>query len=103
MRRDSTIAIQDDEKQAEALSLSNASQSFHQTSTLTIQSLKVEIEAELAASGDNTAYDRKCRVLNRAVQDMGMGCYQWELFILCGFGWLADNLWLQAVALTCLP
>lgn len=27
---------------------------------------------------------------------MGMGKYQWELFALCGCGWMADNLWLQA-------
>jgi hypothetical protein len=26
---------------------------------------------------------------------MGMGKYQWELFALCGGGWMADNLWLQ--------
>lgn len=31
---------------------------------------------------------------------MGMGKYQWQLFVLCGFGWLADNIWLQGVALT---
>jgi len=29
-----------------------------------------------------------------------MGKYQWQLFALCGFGWLADNLWLQGIALT---
>jgi len=29
-----------------------------------------------------------------------MGRYQWELFGLCGFGWVADNLWLQAIALS---
>ena len=32
--------------------------------------------------------------------DIGMGWYQWQLFCLCGFGWLADNLVLQVVALT---
>jgi MFS family permease len=31
---------------------------------------------------------------------MGMGRYQWELFFLCGGGWMADNVWLQGVALT---
>ncbi len=30
-----------------------------------------------------------------ACQDIGMGAYQWKLFCLCGFGWLADNMWLQ--------
>ena len=29
-----------------------------------------------------------------------MGRYQWELFFLCGGGWMADNVWLQGVALT---
>jgi len=26
-----------------------------------------------------------------AIQDIGMGKYQWQLFSLCGFGWLADK------------
>lgn len=42
----------------------------------------------------------KSKVINKAIQDIGMGRYQWELFALCGFGWTADNLWLQGVALT---
>lgn len=33
----------------------------------------------------------KSKVINRAVQDIGMGRYQWKLFVLCGFGWLADK------------
>ncbi|MCJ1454101.1 hypothetical protein MMC28_004451, partial [Mycoblastus sanguinarius] len=42
----------------------------------------------------------KSKVINKAITDIGMGMYQWELFVLCGFGWLADNLVLQVVALT---
>lgn len=34
-------------------------------------------------------------MINKAIQDIGMGRYNWELFVLCGFGWFADNLWLQ--------
>jgi MFS family permease len=45
----------------------------------------------------------KAKLINRAIQDIGMGRYQWQLFALCGFGWLADNLWLQGVALTLTP
>ena len=30
-------------------------------------------------------------MINMAVQDIGMGRYQWELFVLCGFGWIADK------------
>ncbi|EIT75956.1 synaptic vesicle transporter SV2 [Aspergillus oryzae 3.042] len=45
----------------------------------------------------------KAKIINKAIQDIGMGRYQWELYILCGFGWTADNLWLQGVALTLTP
>jgi len=67
---------------------------------LTIENLRAEIESDLSAGGLDSAYDRKSKVINKAIQDIGMGRYQWELFVLCGFGWLADNLWLQGVALT---
>lgn len=33
----------------------------------------------------------KSKVINKAIQDIGMGAYQWQLFVLCGFGWLADK------------
>ncbi|PGH04013.1 hypothetical protein AJ80_08597 [Polytolypa hystricis UAMH7299] len=69
-------------------------------SGMTLEALRAEVENDLAASGHDTVYDRKSKVINRAVQDIGMGKYQWQLFVLCGFGWLADNLWLQGVALT---
>jgi MFS family permease len=67
---------------------------------LTVAALKAEIERDVAASDTDTPYDRKSKVINRALQDMGMGRYQWQLFALCGGGWMADNLWLQGVALT---
>ncbi|KAJ0383749.1 hypothetical protein COL922a_009813 [Colletotrichum nupharicola] len=38
-------------------------------------------------------YEAKARVLNRAIQDIGMGWYQWQLFVVVGFGWASDNLW----------
>ncbi|KAJ5290801.1 hypothetical protein N7478_000052 [Penicillium angulare] len=67
---------------------------------LTVESLRAEVEADLVATGHDSVYDRKAKVINRAVQDIGMGSYQWGLFVLCGMGWVADNLWLQGVALT---
>lgn len=33
----------------------------------------------------------KSKVINKALTDIGMGKYQWSLFILCGFGWMADK------------
>ncbi|KAG7086528.1 MFS sugar transporter [Marasmius oreades] len=38
-------------------------------------------------------YQKKARVLNDAIQEVGMGRYQWALFVVAGFGWLVDNLW----------
>ncbi|KAF8603132.1 MFS general substrate transporter [Ceratobasidium sp. AG-I] len=38
-------------------------------------------------------YQAKAELLNAAIQEIGMGKYQWHLFIVTGFGWLADNLW----------
>lgn len=38
-------------------------------------------------------YAAKARLLNKAIQEIGMGKYQWQLFIVIGFGWASDNLW----------
>ncbi|KAH9057479.1 MFS general substrate transporter [Lactarius vividus] len=38
-------------------------------------------------------YAAKAKILNDALQEIGMGKYQWYLFIVTGFGWLSDNLW----------
>ncbi|KAJ5723946.1 hypothetical protein N7488_001981 [Penicillium malachiteum] len=73
------------------------------SSHLTIEIIRAEVDAEMASSGLDSVYDRKAMVINRALQDIGMGRYQWQLFFLCGFGWMADNLWLQGVALTLTP
>ncbi|CAG8929362.1 unnamed protein product [Penicillium salamii] len=49
---------------------------------------------ELASAADGDAnYKAKAEVLNRALQDIGMGRYQWQLFVVIGFGWASDNLW----------
>ncbi|OSC97208.1 MFS general substrate transporter [Trametes coccinea BRFM310] len=37
--------------------------------------------------------------LDRTIDRIGMGSYQWTLLCLCGFGWMADNMWIQAVAI----
>ncbi|KAI7548969.1 MFS general substrate transporter [Hortaea werneckii] len=102
-RRDPSTAPddkKDNEKPEDSPSDDASSQASQQAGVLTLESLKAEIDAEVAMSGHDTAYDRKSQVINKAITDIGMGRYQWELFILCGFGWLADNLWLQGVALT---
>jgi hypothetical protein len=66
----------------------------------TLETLRAEIDDDIASTGTDTSYDRKSHIINKALADIGMGRYQWQLFVLCGFGWMADNLWLQGVALT---
>lgn len=39
-------------------------------------------------------YQAKAQVLNDAIQDIGMGKYQWHLFVVAGFGWFSDNVYL---------
>ncbi|KAF8491146.1 MFS general substrate transporter [Russula emetica] len=38
-------------------------------------------------------YVAKAKILNNALREIGMGKYQWHLFLVTGFGWLSDNLW----------
>lgn len=66
----------------------------------TIEGLRKEVRE--GRQGRWTNYEIKSKLINKAIQDIGMGSYNWQLFVLCGFGWFADNLWLQGVSL-CLP
>ncbi|KAI0667722.1 MFS general substrate transporter [Trametes maxima] len=45
------------------------------------------------AAGVDPVYQAKAKILNDAFQEIGMGRYQWYLFIVAGFGWFSDNLW----------
>lgn len=58
-----------------------------------------QLEAEAIREGIRPVFLAKVRVLNKAIADLGMGRYQWELFVSAGFGWFGDNLWLQAIAI----
>ena len=52
-----------------------------------------EIPQVLKGALDPT-YEGKAHTLNDAVQQIGMGKYQWQLFVVVGgFGWASDNLW----------
>ncbi|KDR81207.1 hypothetical protein GALMADRAFT_60449 [Galerina marginata CBS 339.88] len=53
-------------------------------------------------TGDSV-YQHKAHVLNDAFQEVGMGRYQWSLFVLTGFGYFADNLWPIATGLILPP
>jgi len=50
--------------------------------------------------GVEEAYLVKSELVNACLQkEIGFGKYQLGLFLLSGFGWLSDNLWLQGVAI----
>jgi hypothetical protein len=50
------------------------------------------VDEDQAIDGVDPVYAAKARVLNRAVQEIGMGRYQWQLFGVIGFGWAMDNM-----------
>ncbi|KAI1326931.1 major facilitator superfamily domain-containing protein [Xylariaceae sp. FL0255] len=50
-----------------------------------------------------TLYEKKCVLINREIDAMGMGRYQWYIWALCGFGYLIDLLWAQAFGLVLSP
>jgi len=57
------------------------------------------LESRAAREGIDAVYLAKVQVINRALADCGFGRYQWQLFFSAGFGWFADNIWLQAIAI----
>lgn len=50
-----------------------------------------------------TLYEKKCILIDREINSMGMGKYQWCLWGLCGFGYLLDLLWAEAFGLVLAP
>ncbi|KAJ3512162.1 hypothetical protein NM208_g15354 [Fusarium decemcellulare] len=64
----------------------------------TIEGLRKEMRE--GRQGQWTTYEIKSKLMNKAIGDIGMGSYNWQLFVLCGCGWFADNLWMQGVSLT---
>lgn len=60
-------------------------------------------EGALPKGTFDPVYEAKARVLNRAIQDIGMGRYQWQLFVVIGFGWASDNLWPIVTSLILTP
>ncbi|OAV91187.1 hypothetical protein PTTG_04704 [Puccinia triticina 1-1 BBBD Race 1] len=65
---------------------------------LALDSLRGEVEED-----SERIYEAKARILNAAMQEIGMGRYQWKLFVVVGFGWAADNLWPIVTSLILVP
>ena len=54
----------------------------------------VEDVPTLLKGSIDPVYEAKAQTLNKAIQHIGFGRYQWGLFfVVGGFGWASDNLW----------
>lgn len=81
----SSSSLSDEERMDESRQLLRRSNSQDETETL------YDIHSPVP---DGSSLSR----LNSIVSRIGMGKYQWALFALCGCGWIADNMWLQALS-----
>ncbi|KAI9897428.1 hypothetical protein N3K66_007284 [Trichothecium roseum] len=50
-----------------------------------------------------TLHEKKCVLINREIDAMGMGRYQWYIWGLCGFGYFLDLLWAHAFGMVLSP
>lgn len=50
--------------------------------------------------GDGDIVDKSMDRLNDLNSQIGFGKYQWTMFVVCGFGWMADNMWFQILSAT---
>ena len=57
------------------------------------QSIDENVDSALPEGTIDPVYEAKAHLLNNAVQSIGMGKYQWQLFVVIGFGWASDNMW----------
>ena len=62
-----------------------------------------DVEDAPVLEDDDSVFEKKCKLINRQLDDYGMGRYQWSIWILCGFGYLIDLLWAQAFGLVLSP
>ncbi|RAL07267.1 sugar transporter [Aspergillus homomorphus CBS 101889] len=54
------------------------------------------IDTPTSQAGTDAVYAAKAALLNQALLDMGMGRYQWLLFVITSVGWLLDSFWLMS-------
>ncbi|RDW60557.1 putative sugar transporter-2 [Coleophoma cylindrospora] len=50
----------------------------------------VDLE-DLKIAGLDPTFEAKSDLVNKAIQTIGMGKYQWLLFVVTGFGWMVDQ------------
>ncbi|EFQ89226.1 hypothetical protein PTT_14579 [Pyrenophora teres f. teres 0-1] len=91
---------------ADDTSSSKLDQEMHGNKGPTAETIITEGEVPISVLEDGSldpVYEAKAKVLNKAIQDIGMGRYQWQLFVVIGFGWAMDNLWPTVTSLILAP
>lgn len=53
--------------------------------------LGLDIATPDSHAGTDAAFAAKAQLLNQALLDIGMGKYQWLLFLMTGVGWFLDS------------
>ncbi|KAI5247667.1 hypothetical protein E4T42_05961 [Aureobasidium subglaciale] len=63
----------------------------------TVVDIGDERTREFYGSSISDSYRMKSEIVNQCMEEIGMGRYQWELFVVSGFGWITDNFWSQGI------
>jgi hypothetical protein len=58
----------------------------------TIEPLEDHTNREFYGASISDSYRMKSEIVSRCMDEIGMGRYQWCLFVVTGFGWITDNL-----------
>ncbi|KAJ5140887.1 hypothetical protein N7448_004295 [Penicillium atrosanguineum] len=56
----------------------------------------VKIKTPESHAGTDAVFAAKAQLLNAAMLDVGMGRYQWLLFLMTGVGWFLDSFWMMS-------
>ena len=65
----------------------------------TIEPLEDQTNREFYGASISDSYRMKSEIVSKCMDDIGMGRYQWYLFVVTGFGWITDNLYLTPYGL----
>ncbi|RMZ86200.1 hypothetical protein DV737_g196, partial [Chaetothyriales sp. CBS 132003] len=65
----------------------------------TVQELSIDdlVSREFYGKSITDSYRLKSELVGKCMEEIGMGRYQWELFVVTGFGWITDNFWSQGI------
>lgn len=55
------------------------------------------IDTSQVQPGADAVYEAKISMLNEALIDIGMGPFQWKIFMTTGFGWFIDQVYLSHI------